>query len=235
MGRRFQQQEQRKARPIGIGCDVVPQSDGRYAIMPKPSFKGERRHHSDGEYFGQGRFSVTRNPRGDRLTMRRPEEEDDTPIEPEIIGVVSRDISYYYLVSEYRDGVFNAGGGNVPDVGGAFPSVIGLAEYPGLGGVDVGVDPALNTIWAPHPWPISGYTDDPYYPPGGFWVTGDAISAPVELDGHEDLPDRENLSVTGPHVVSDTIDAIPYEWTFLQIGVREWRYESYTWEEWMAL
>ena len=225
---------------IAHHCSVL--ADG--TVIPDPGFEGPRTQ--QGPFRGSVSFSWLPE-RGTEPHMivaersRRAAAGDDA-----LIGVVSRDILYFFLQEERINGYFNGSAWPLPTVGGAYPSCLNYADYPSGGASGPAVDPSTVLTDAPYGWKVPDPTLDPYYLTHGasIWVAGfegvgtspGDVRPPVPgYSGWVDLPDREVLLVDGMRTLSQTIGGDNYEWDVYAITVREYRYKIYTWAQWWAI
>lgn len=216
--------------PVGHGCHVLPLPDGRYRVVGS-SEDFVSKECVDGEFSGNIDFVVDRSSSRSVVVPKRIK---NVGVDSNLIGVVPREIAYFYLQEERLNGAFNGGDGGVflPTVGGALPSCLNWATYPG------GVDPSTVVTDATYGWTVPDPTLDPYYLTNGasIWVQGDTLVGTNPGDpGFVDLPLRENILIGSMRTLSLTIGADDYEWDVYAVTVREYRYEIYTWAEWWAL
>lgn len=220
--------------PVGHGCHVLPLPDGRYRVVGS-SEDFVSKECVDGEFSGNIDFVVDRSSSRSVVVPKRIK---DVGATSNLIGVTSRDITYFYLQEERLNGAFNCGYGGalLPTVGGTYPSSINLADYPP--GVFTSVDPSTVLTDATYGWTVPDPTLDPYYLTNGasLWVQGDtSVGTSPGSPGFVDLPLRENTVIGSMRTLSLTIGADDYEWDVYAVTVREYRYEIYTWAEWWAL
>jgi len=212
---------------IAHHCHVL--ADG--TVIPDPGFEGPSTQ--QGPFRGSVSFSwiPERGTEPHMIVAERTRRA--AAAEDSLIGVVYRDISYFWLEEERLNGSFNGSGGTAPTVGGAYPSVVNWSDYPGSG-----VDPSTTLTDAQYDWTVPDPTLAPYYLTNGasIWVQGlDTILDNPGEPGFADLPGREVLAVGSKRTLAQTIGGDNYEWDVYDITVREYRYEIYTWPQWWAI
>lgn len=216
---------------IAHHCHVL--ADG--TVIPDPGYEGP--HTQQGPFRGSVSFSwIPERGTEPHLIVaertRRAAADEDL-----LIGVVYRDISYFWLEAELFNGSFNGSGGTAPTVGGSYPSVINWSDYPSGGVSGPAVDPSTTLTDAQYGWTVPDPTLAPYYLTNGssIWVVGDAGLGTIQgSPGYVDYPDREVLAVGSKRTLTQTIGADDYEWHVYDILVREYRYTTYTWAEWWS-
>lgn len=216
--------------PVAYNCHVLP--DG--TVIPDPGFEGPRTE--QGPYQGACSFSwlPKRGTEPDMIIAQRSAV--DAVARAGLIGVDYRDILYFWLEEERLNGAFNTSSSFKPTVGGAYPSVINLSDYPA--GIFTSVDPSTVVSDGDYGWTVADPTLAPYYLTNGasLWVQGvDTITDTPGDPGFEDLPGREVLAVGTMRTLAQTIGADNYEWDVYAITVREYKYQTYTWAEWWAI